>query len=264
MATMRSTAMLLPAMAALALAVPARAQQPEKSKTEQELAWLAYKITYRFNERWSANMDAQERMFTSPVAQHQMVFRPTATRTLGPGWDVGLGFCYFLQSPHDPLSTSDLVVPELRPHIEFNLKQKARYFRISHRYKAEARYFHEVENGELEGGYAFSNFRLRYRIGLDLPLIKSKQGELDRLGLTVSDELMVNAGSRIVQNVFDQNRVYIGLYAAINPGLTLEVGYTNWFQQRPSGSDFYDRHILRIGVNQKFGGKKKAGVPNAG
>lgn len=240
------------------LAAATVAQPTGKVKTPQELAWLAYKATFKFNDRWSANMDVQDRIFINPVAQHQAVIRPTVTRTLGPGWDLGAGFCLFLQSPHDPRSTSDLVVPELRPHLEINAKQHVRYFRIVQRFKAEARYFHEVEDGALAGGFAFSNFRLRYRAGLDVPLVKTGANSREQLGLSISNELMLNAGSRITYNVFDQNRVYLGLYTAVSPGLTVELGYLNWYQQRPSGVDFYDRHIVRLGINQKFGGGKKA------
>lgn len=234
------------------------AQQTSKNVVEQELAWLAYKATYRFNDRWSVNMDVQERFFVNPAAQHQSVFRPTATRVLGTGWDLGAGMCLYLQSPNDPHAPSYLVVPELRPHVELNGKQQLRYFRVVQRIKAEARYFHAVEGDALGEGYAFRNFRLRCRIGLDVPLVTAGAGRLERLGFAASDELLVNAGSRILYNVFDQNRVYLGLYSALSPGLTIELGYLNWFQQRQSGRDFYDRHILRLGVNQKFGRAMRA------
>ena len=54
----------------------------------------------------------------------------------------------FLQSPNDPESTSKLIVPELRPDIGFNAKKKYNFFSINHRYKLEARFFHQTENDD--------------------------------------------------------------------------------------------------------------------
>lgn len=246
------------------MAMPVVAQQTDKHITTQELAWLAYKATWRFDQRWSANMDVQERVTINPVAQHLAGARATLTRTLGAGWDLGAGLCLFLQSPNDPYAPSDLIVPELRPHVELAAKQKMRYFHMVQRYKAEARWFHNVENGALAPGYAFGNFRLRYRIGLDVPLLKATSGDQEWLGCSISNELMVNAGKRITYNVFDQNRAYLGFYANVCPNLTVELGYLNAFQQRPSGHDFHDLHIVRLGVNQKLGRAKNPATPTAG
>ena len=49
---------------------------------------------------------------------------------------------------------------------------------------------------------------------------------------------MFNFGKNIVKNVFDQNRIYIGLNYPMNKNLAFEAGYLNWFQQRPLGTDF--------------------------
>ena len=53
---------------------------------------------------------------------------------------------------------------------------------------------------------------------MDIPLGMASASGRERSGLSLSDELMVNAGSRIMYNVFDQNRVYVGLYTAVGPG----------------------------------------------
>lgn len=75
-----------------------------KVKTRQDLAWLAYKATLKFNHRCSVNLDLQDRTFIHPLSRHRAVVRPTATRALGSGGDLGAGFRVFLQYPHDPRS----------------------------------------------------------------------------------------------------------------------------------------------------------------
>lgn len=66
------------------------------------------------------------------------------------------------------------------------------------------------------------------------------------LKLKVYDELLVNAGKSIVYNRFDHNRIYAGLSYAVLKGIEVEAGYLNWYQQRPAGDQFYNRHILNF------------------
>lgn len=227
----------------------------QKKVNHQQLVWYGYYNSLTFNENWSLKSEIQERHFINPMAQHQLVFRSNLERKLEGNWNASIGMTLFLQSPNDPNSQSNLMVPELRPDIGFNNKQKLSKLTISHRYKAEARFFHDVENNELVGGYRFSNIRLRYQLGLDFPLWKQNQQE--KLIFKVKDEVMFNVGSKIVKNTFDQNRVYLALNYALSPSLSLEAGYMNWFQQQKSGVDFYNQDIIRFSVFHTINLKKK-------
>lgn len=224
--------------------------QTSKHITTQEQAWLAYFFSVKFTDRWGLGGDLQSRRFIDPGAQHQIVTRAHVIRVLGGGWDMRIGGSRFLQWPNDPESTSNLVVPELRPHFEFDYSDRRGRLRVGHRYRAEARFFHDVADGELTGGYTFSNFRVRYQLGLELPVFSKHEGDrtIERMYVRVVDELFVNAGSRVVLNTFDQNRVYAGLAYWVAPGIAVELGYLNWFQQQSTGTDYFNRYILRFGV----------------
>ncbi len=198
--------------------------------------------------------EVQERHFYQPLVQHQLVFRTNLDRRILDDINVSLGFVVFLQSPNDPESESTLMVPELRTDFGFNAKKKYKYFNVNQRFKVKARFFHQTENNELVGGYQFSNFRMRYQLGLNIPLIKKQDAE--KLILKIKDEVMFNFGKNIVKNVFDQNRIYIGLNYPMNKNLAFEAGYLNWFQQRPSGTDFYNRDIIRFSVFHTINLKK--------
>ena len=226
-----------------------RAQTAFKQVEHQKLHWYGYFGTLRFNERWSLISDIQERRFLDPDAQHQLVMRTQLQRELVDGWAVAIGMCRFLQSPNDPQSASDLVVPELRPHAEISSKQRAGRWCIGHRFRTEARFFHGTQGEALSGGYTFSNIRVRYRLSCDVPLVKAKEKDLERLTLRVADELHVNFGSNIVHNAFDQNRIMVGLQTAVSKSVAIELGYLSWYQQRPSGVQYYARDIVRIAVH---------------
>lgn len=226
----------------------------QKNVENQQLLWYGYYNKLQINQNWVLNSEVQERHFYQPLVQHQLVFRTNLDRRILDNINVSLGFVVFLQSPNDPESESTLMVPELRTDFGFNAKKKYKYFNVNQRFKVEARFFHQTENNELVGGYQFSNFRMRYQLGLDIPLIKKQDAE--KLILKIKDEVMFNFGKNIVKNVFDQNRIYIGLNYPMNKNLAFEAGYLNWFQQRPSGTDFYNRDIIRFSVFHTINLKK--------
>ncbi len=227
-----------------------KAQSADKQITNQQLAWFAFFQTTEFNSKWFLTAEVQERTFIQPTKQHQFLTRAHVHYRLGNGWDAGLGFTYFLQSPQDPNSESTLVVPEYRPHLEFNYRQNNGRLTITHRYKAEWRFFTQVENGELAPG-TWDYFRFRYRLGAEYRLYANAQGA-HALKLKVSDEIMVNAGGIIILNTFDQNRFSAGLNYQITPQLAVEASYINWFQQRVSGYQYYNRNIIRLGITYKI------------
>lgn len=226
----------------------------QKNVENQQLLWYGYYNKLQINKNWVLNSEVQERHFYQPLVQHQLVFRTNLDRRILDDINVSLGFVVFLQSPNDPESESTLMVPELRTDFGFNAKKKYKYFNVNQRFKVEARFFHQTENNELVGGYQFSNFRMRYQLGLDIPLIKKQDAE--KLILKIKDEVMFNFGKNIVKNVFDQNRIYIGLNYPMNKNLAFEAGYLNWFQQRLSGTDFYNRDIIRFSVFHTINLKK--------
>ena len=239
-------------IAILMVTVSSFSVQAQKEVTNQNLVWYSFFSTQNIGEKWFVQSEVQERHFVNPASQHQFVLRCHLHRVLGKsGWETAAGICFFLQSPNDPESNVKLTIPELRPHIEFTYRQKLKYLSIDHRYKAEARFFHNTNDArtELEDGFGFGNFRLRYRVQVTVPILKIDDQRA--LKLKLSDEIHINAGQSIVKNVFDQNRIYGGLSVDVLPSLTFEAGLLNWFQQRPSG-DYYNRKILRFTVYHKI------------
>ena len=229
----------------------------QKSTTDQSLVWYGVFTRIDISEKWYFQNEFQERHFVNPTVQHQFIIRSHMHRLLGKsGWETSLGMCLFLQNPNDPNVTIKLTVPELRPHIEFAYKQKLQKVIFDHRYRVEARFFHNTNpiRTELEDGFDFGTFRIRYRLQATIPFLKVT--ETNVLKFKISDEIHLNAGSRNSNQVFDQNRIYVGLNYDLLPNLSVEVGYLNWFQQR-SIDAFYKRDILRFTVFHQIGQAKK-------
>lgn len=59
------------------------------------------------------------------------------------------------------------------------------------------------------------------------------------------------------KKTFDQNRVYMALNYTINSSHALEIGYMEQFQLQKTGTDYYNRNILRFTIFQSIDIKKK-------
>lgn len=224
----------------------------QKQITNQSLIWFGYFFSVPHANGHYSQYELQERRYINPGVQHQFLIRAHYHVPIkNSSWEYSLGGCVFFQSPNDPFAKDRLVVPELRPHLEFANKSKLGKFTIDERFRLEARYFHQTnaERTELEDGFSYSNLRFRYRITFSRVLFDLRKN--GNFQLKLSNELHVNAGNNIVLNTFDQNRLYGGLSYATSPNLQFEVGYLNWFQQRPNGT-YFDRDILRFTVYHKL------------
>lgn len=219
----------------------------QKNVENQDLLWLRYALKMKINDRYQINTEIEERTYHSPWRQHQLVSRATLERKLEKDWSVNVGFTYFVQSlPHDPEVADYHNQIELRPHLGFGYQQKiSEKFSVNHRIKSEFRFF-EQENGRFEYG----NNRTRYMLNVQYRF-------LPKFTLSAFDEIHLNIGKKIVKNVFDQNRIGGSIMYFPIPNLGFELGYLNWFQQRTSGVDFYNRDIIRFTVHQNINLKKK-------
>lgn len=235
---------------------PVSSYSQSKNITTQNLAWFRYFNKLVLSETWLLNTQVEDRVYIFPWKQHQLLARTQVVYKVTSAVSVSQGFAYFLQSPHDPHSTSNFTVPELRPYQEIILKNDlGKKTKLSHRYKLEERFFRnkDAEQEKLLPGYNFY-FRARYQVKLQYSLFNIRENPLK---LVLSDELMVNFGKQIVHNSFDQNRFTIGLAYDFTKTFEGEIDYVNWFQQRQSGIDFYQRHIIRFTLYHSIDLRKK-------
>jgi hypothetical protein len=113
----------------------------------------------------------------------------------------------------------------------------------------------KIANDELQEGYNF-NFRFRYLLNLMVPLNREFI-QPNTVFLAFNDEIHINAGKQITYNVFDQNRLFVGLGYQFTKGLNVQVGYMNQFQQLPSGNHFNSNNVLRLFVFHNLDLRKK-------
>jgi opacity protein-like surface antigen len=227
----------------------ASAQTTQKKITSRPYAWYTYAASFQLAPKWLLSNDISERHFIDNGKQLQFTLRSKINYTLGQNWNAGIGFAYFLSNTFDPASTSTLGVPELRVFQEFNNNQKLNRFTISHRYRIEERYFRKVVNDKLASGYNF-NFRFRYKFEVEYRIYQSTNNT-QLLSFKAGDEIMLNAGKKIVKNMFEQNRINTAISYQANNNFTFDLGYTYGFQQKSSG-DYNQANIFRFSILHKI------------
>lgn len=226
--------------------------QGQKKVTHQSQYWVRYFGKYKLSDKWTLNLEVEDRHFFKHGRQANWILpRVGIERKLGAGWKAGGGFTYYTASnPADPNASESLTVPELRPHQYLTSDRAVGKLGISHRFQLEERWVHNSSGDHLTGGYSFKG-RFRYRFQLQYPLTR-KQSGVGALALKASDEIMLNIGHSIVANTFDQNRVYVALNYGLSKSFQLELGYINWFQERSSGDQYYNRDNARLTIYHRL------------
>jgi hypothetical protein len=218
----------------------------QKNVDTQHLLWTRYYLKLKLNDEYQIRQEIEERTYWFPLRQHQFISRTFAERKLGKGWNTGLGFTYFIQSlPQNPEIKDFTNQLELRPQLEIAYKQTiSEKLILHHRYWGEFRFFEQTN-----GSFDYGNNRTRYKLEI-------RYSPIPNLTLKAFDEIHINIGRKIVQNVFDQNRYGASLQYMPIESFGFELGYFNWYQQRKSGVDFYNRHIVRFTIHHTINLKK--------
>lgn len=222
----------------------------QKETINQSLYWTRYFNQLALTPKLTWHNEIENRQFFEHNRQHHFIIHSRLHHKIFKRADFAAGFSYGRQSPHTTDSESRLSIPELRPYQEVNITNLySRRFALQQRLRVDERFIKRNNDVELLDGYQF-NFRFRYRLQASITLSKLESEKLT--ALKIADELMINAGDKILYNQFDQNRIYLGIEQGIAKGLALELGYLNWYQQRPSGKEFFARDIVRITFHHKI------------
>lgn len=111
---------------------------------------------------------------------------------------------------------------------------------------------------------SFTNFRLRYQLGLEFPLVRVKRDEkrIERMYLRIADEVMLNAGSRW-SSIHSMNRVLIGIGYKPTPALTIVPQLPGSCATATHHNFYFHRHNIRLTVVHQLSTSRKEPVKGA-
>jgi hypothetical protein len=182
------------------------------------------------------------------VEENLYVFRIHGRYKLNEKIDFGAGFSYFSVSSQIPEIPVNLKIPEYRVQQDISWKQLFTKFSLQHRFQIEERFFQNSNEIIPTSGTTFF-WRFRYRLQGECTVWAIENQSLKAV---VYDELMINGGENILNNTFDQNRIFLALRYSASKDISFELGYLNSFQQRATGVDYFDRDIIRFTLYHKI------------
>ena len=176
--------------------------------------WLIYIGSKDVGTKWNIHHEVQYRNYNFIGDLEQLLLRTGVGYDLTDNANVLLGYGFIHSQNYVDGSEEKAKVDEHRIFQQFITKSKIGSVGLQHRYRFEQRFVSD-------------DFKLRFRyfLGVSVPL---KFKEYHKLYLSAYNELFLNTEG----NIFDRNRLYLGLGHKLNDKLKVEAGYmTQMFQE---------------------------------
>ena len=185
--------------------------------------WLIYIGNKKVNSKWNIHNEVQYRNYDAIGDLEQLLLRTGVGYNLSENnHNLLLGYGYIISQSYIANTQEKTDVNEHRIFQQFTSKQNIGSVSLSHRYRFEQRF---VE--------ADFKMRLRYFLGLKIPLVKN-EALPPKLYVSAYNEVFLNTESE----VFDRNRVYLGLGYQLHKNARIEAGYMNQLFENSSRDQF--------------------------
>ena len=206
--------------------------------------WFGYVNQIRVSNKWELWTDVNLRTKRKFVNNFSVgIARLGITYYISPTIKLRAGFAWIDYFPGD--NHKNITQPEHRPWQQIQWQTKYGKNTMVQSLGLEERFRRKILNDdELARGYNF-NYRVRYNLRFEIPLDK-KEKTPGNLSLVAYDEIDINAGKEIVNNYFDQNRLYAGLKFRTGASTNVQLGYLNIFQQQSAGNQYKSVQLIRL------------------
>lgn len=206
----------------------------EISYTNQQ--WSQYYSTIKISEKYSVISDYAFRWRDNFENKNQFVVRGGMGYQVNANILISPGIAYIGYYSND-----NLIRLEIRPHQDVIIKHKYQALKTAHRFRFEERFIQNKSNNS--DSFVF---RLRYRIMLNLPIIKNK------LSFNLGDEIFANIGNDIVYNVFSKNRLITGFSYQANEHVSVTMNYNNQFGAKNAPGIYQQDQVVWLGIKHKI------------
>lgn len=218
-----------------------------KTITDQQQQWVGVMTNGRLSEKWGLWNDFHHVPGAFTVIRTGLSYKILPAMTLTAGYAQ-----LWLPAPAE----AGLPRAERRPwgQLVVNHKVSPRFF-ITNRIRYDLRYRQSLVAGSPVEGFDF-NHRLRFLVGMRWPL-KGLEIKGGTPFLNLSNEILVNFGQQILDNHFDQNRLWATLGWQLG-NLTLQSGYMLRYVQLAGPVQYQRNHTLLLWLAWNFDFRKKA------
>lgn len=213
--------------------------QSSKEINDQSQSWFSVNTTFRLNQKWGVVGDLHVRR-TNFMADPNFYFvRAGVGYWLNPQVTFIAGYAHMWLAGQK--KGERIYVDEDRLYGQINYSTKVSKLSLLHRFRNEHRWRETVVADSLANKINFST-RLRYLISLTYPIFKNASLP----SACLANEVLVQFGKPIVNNAFDQVRLFAGIRQSLGRGWSYDFGYMLVWQQKASGYQYDRNHTLRL------------------
>ena len=233
MSRFRPAALTLLIGAALLRPAPLRGQTAP-TYDHLSLLWFAYTGDHAIASGLSLIGDVQMRFVDFGAEPQQFLARAGLLADVGPGVRAGGGYAFTLSYDYSDF-TADGTVPEHRVWQQLSLAHRSHKVAFQHRFRLEERWLGMADANAPETRDWTFQWRARYMLRTTVPLHAdpARAGHVYAIG---SDELFVKWGASQPTNLFDQNRLQLGVGVELGRTMRVEATWLNQQLLRGDGS----------------------------
>lgn len=193
------------------------------------IGWYNTFITKKITEKWGAHLEYQWRRDEFILHGQQSLLRAGINYKVNQKLMFRAGYGWIETYPYGTinLQTAGKTFTEHRSFQAAILNDQISSIEIQHRFMLEQRWIGRYTKPDLntEDDYVNVN-RMRYMLRLQMPLGK-KQIVDKTFYVAMYNEIFIQFGKNVQENIFDQNRIGILLGYKLNKNFKLELGYLN-------------------------------------
>lgn len=212
------------------------------AQTIEHNGWLFWSHQQKINEKWQLSSDIQIRSSDKLNYVNTLLIRPGIGYNINNNQTITIGYTYFGTWEKE----NDIFIYENENRIfeQFQIESKLHRIELTNRIRYEQRFIREQED-------RFFAQRIRYNIQAVFPLIANSEFTKG-MYTSVQNELFLNiqGKSKLNNDVFDQNRSYVGLGYRFSKKLDIEADYMFRYivEEDTNGRN----NVLQIAIKSSF------------
>lgn len=215
-----------------------QAQAKAKEINVQSQSWVSENATMRFSKKFGMIADLHMRRNNFFADPSFYFVRTGVDYWITENLTVVLGYGQMWVAPSNPAWHH--YAQEHRIYQQLQLVSKLGKITIMNRLRNEQRWQEKITNDKFTHDYKFTD-RVRYLLSFTIPVVKNPHYP----SLVLSDEIALQSGKEIVYNTFDQNRAFIGIKQTVCKGLSFDLGYMLFTQEKASGYQYDKNNTFR-------------------
>ena len=179
--------------------------------------WNTLNINFDNGKKWSFSTEFQLRSLQFYKNYNYNEYKGFVTYKIMPNLQASIVLGRYTTYGNGKTFQNPKLAEEFRAALQVGLRNTLGKVQVDHRYRFEKRFY--------TSGIRAS--RIRYRVGLSMPLDKTKK---TTLGVSNEFLIAITQKSKVIR--YDKNRVSIGVTRKLNDVVSMQVGYLNQYDSR--------------------------------